>query len=604
MKKRLYRKTKKIGIMVVCLSMGLFLNACSGIKSFVKTAIKEAMEEEEEKNKKRNKNETSWEEDINHMYRVALENGSIGLVKDCWENGADKNDLDGEAPVYIALARDQTKLAMWLLDEGSTPNYQLSDGDSLIMKLTDSWNYELCEKMIECGADINYVNKKGRSVLETIADRNTADTSIVKLFIEHGAKLTTNAIQIGLESNQSCDVVRYMVQVAKKQGIKTGLNPVVEAAILGETDKVRSMVGKKLTTNEKKLLLVYTAAYGTADTLKLLESKGIRYHFTDYELGNYEEQLASYAIENGNASVLQYLFDQKEFSLAEDKEGYWMEQALESNAAEVAQVLLKNGADINNCDSADSYGRCVGTNGNYELWQFLLDNGYNVNIEDRLYYTLVDAASHNQLDFIKKLVEDGYDCNSKDADGTHTLLTNAHIYTLDMIKYLVEQGADVNGVKHDGCPLSACIEDDCTESAIYLIEQGADVNLVPGGADTNLYNAVEKGNLTLVKLLLEKGVDINEPCFDRYPLMYATEGHTILECLLKAGANVEVQTEEEHDNALMLAANYGNIKAIQLLLDAGADVTVKNKEGLTAYDIAVKEHNVKSAEMLKEAMES
>ena len=493
---------------------------------------------------------------------------------------------------------------MWLLDEGSTPNYQLSDGDSLIMKLTDSWSYELCEKMIECGVDVNYVNKKGRSVLETIARRNTADRAIVKLFIEHGAKLTTDAIQIGLESNQSCDVVRYMVQVAKKQGIKTGLNPVVEAAILGETDKVRSVVGKKLTTNEKKLLLVYTAAYGTADTLKFLESQGIKYHFTDYELGNYEDQLAPYAIENGNASVLQYLFDQKEFSLAEDVEGYWMEQALLNNATESVQVLLKNGSDINNCNRADSYGRYVGTNGNYELWQILLSNGYDVDREDRLYYTLEDAASHNQLDFIKKLAEDGYDCNIQNSDGTLGLLSNAHVYTLDMIKYLVEQGADVNGVDHDGGPLNICIQEDCTESAMYLIEQGADVNLVPGGCDTNLYNAVERGNLTLVKLLLEKGVDINEPCFDRYPLLHATEGHTILECLLKAGANIEVQTEEEQENALMYAADYGNIKAIQLLLDAGADVMVKNKDGQTAYDIAVKEHNVKSAEMLKEAMES
>jgi ankyrin repeat protein len=37
---------------------------------------------------------------------------------------------------------------------------------------------------------------------------------------------------------------------------------------------------------------------------------------------------------------------------------------------------------------------------------------------------------------------------------------------------------------------------------------------------------------------------------------------------------------------LMMAARYGNAQTVKLLIDAGADVTLRNKQGMTARDFA------------------
>jgi ankyrin repeat protein len=72
-----------------------------------------------------------------------------------------------------------------------------------------------------------------------------------------------------------------------------------------------------------------------------------------------------------------------------------------------------------------------------------------------------------------------------------------------------------------------------------------------------LIEAIIKNDITTVKKLLEKGVDPNF-------------------CEDKAGIT-----------PLHFAAQNNTMEIVKLLIAAGADVTIKNEEGLTAFDIAV-----------------
>ena len=49
---------------------------------------------------------------------------------------------------------------------------------------------------------------------------------------------------------------------------------------------------------------------------------------------------------------------------------------------------------------------------------------------------------------------------------------------------------------------------------------------------------------------------------------------------------------------LMMAAMYGNSSAVKLLLEAGADPTLKNQLGLTAIDFAQQVKRTESAEII------
>lgn len=59
-----------------------------------------------------------------------------------------------------------------------------------------------------------------------------------------------------------------------------------------------------------------------------------------------------------------------------------------------------------------------------------------------------------------------------------------------------------------------------------------------------------------------------------------------LDLLMRAGVDIDA-TNPDKETPLIVAAQTMNVRALKCLLAAGADKTVKNAEGKTAYDIAV-----------------
>jgi ankyrin repeat protein len=53
---------------------------------------------------------------------------------------------------------------------------------------------------------------------------------------------------------------------------------------------------------------------------------------------------------------------------------------------------------------------------------------------------------------------------------------------------------------------------------------------------------------------------------------------------------------------LMMAARYGNLKSVQLLIDEGADVLIKNQLGLSALDFAKQGNRPDAVAALEGAM--
>jgi ankyrin repeat protein len=56
--------------------------------------------------------------------------------------------------------------------------------------------------------------------------------------------------------------------------------------------------------------------------------------------------------------------------------------------------------------------------------------------------------------------------------------------------------------------------------------------------------------------------------------------------LLQRNADPNIKNNGATTTALMEAARWGHVDAVRLLLDAGADATLKNTDGQTAFDVA------------------
>ena len=105
------------------------------------------------------------------------------------------------------------------------------------------------------------------------------------------------------------------------------------------------------------------------------------------------------------------------------------------------------------------------------------------------------------------------------------------------------------------------------------------------------------GQLEWVKKLVAMGADVNKPGWTS--LHYAaTRGHlAVMDYLLENHAYIDASSPNE-STPLMMAALYGTPSAVKLLLEAGADPSIKNALGLTAIDFALRDNRTESADLI------
>jgi len=143
-----------------------------------------------------------------------------------------------------------------------------------------------------------------------------------------------------------------------------------------------------------------------------------------------------------------------------------------------------------------------------------------------------------------------------------------------------------------------------------LLEKGADVNTKNKVNWTPLHEAaqtkVEKvlgGRTEIVKLLLENGADVNaKDKWGATPLHAAAlEDHAeIAKLLIDSGTDLNAQ-DKDGETPLYKAAIVGNTETVKILLEKGADINAKDVRGKKPIDAIIV--NSEAKEMLRKAME-
>ncbi|WP_354675417.1 ankyrin repeat domain-containing protein [Cupriavidus alkaliphilus] len=179
----------------------------------------------------------------------------------------------------------------------------------------------------------------------------------------------------------------------------------------------------------------------------------------------------------------------------------------------------------------------------------------------------------------------------RDAISTldRNLITAASAGDQVLVSRLLAAGASARAADEQGrSALLAAVQNRRTEVARTLMLAGADVNLKDADANSPFLLAAATGQADMVRLALAHGADLAST--DRYHgtalIVASQQGHVeVVKLLLKAGIAVD-HVNDLGWTALLEAVILGDGSAryedtVQLLLDAGADANLADREGVT-----------------------
>lgn len=180
---------------------------------------------------------------------------------------------------------------------------------------------------------------------------------------------------------------------------------------------------------------------------------------------------------------------------------------------------------------------------------------------------------------------------------------------LEGVKEALKNGANVDSTEPQIGATALIAASICGNNDIIklLLEKGAEVNAVDKNAFTPLMYSATSGNAGAVKLLLDKKADVDSISLVlETPLFRAAgNGHTeVVKLLLEKGADANAQSQEG-STALMLAADNGHTEIVKLLLEKGARKNIKHPYSYKiAYDYARRNGHSEIEELLKPEVEA
>jgi ankyrin repeat protein len=267
-------------------------------------------------------------------------------------------------------------------------------------------------------------------------------------------------------------------------------------------------------------------------------------------------------------------------------EHYPLTVAAEKGNLAIAKQLLAKGADAN-------YAGVVSPAGGH-----LFKQGIPLNA----------ATKSLNLTMVHLLIEHGADVNAEfdNAGGLNTPLQAAigaatpspdhpvsaeqHAAAVAIIKLLVEKGAKPPQPTYGEIlpPLHWAADTGDFELAKWLTEHGYDVKSTKYNKHSVLDYAASGGNVEFIRWLLAAGVDVQSPNENGWsPLYFAVikgRSEAVQVLLEEAGCNVNGGSEPEKiygGTPLHWAVRQNQLAIVKQLVDAGANVNLRNKDQLT-----------------------
>ncbi|KAH9844840.1 putative ankyrin repeat protein [Teratosphaeria destructans] len=523
----------------------------------------------------------------------------------------------------LAVTNHDIDSVRLLLLFGASPDGKDKDGFTPLYAATESSFFLAAQLLLKYGADPNACAGLAKESPLALS-LNEGKVGFVQLYLKHGAKCDgimangeTPFIQ-SMNKSTTIDLVEWMLVYDADPNVKNdhGESPLFKAINADRLDLVATLLDHGANPNLPGPKHMLWPAVHRPRMLQLLLERGAK---VDRAPGIVELAASINSIE-----VVQILLKHGADPNAK-KDGIFTPlcTSIRDNRDKLVEILLAAGADPNLMASEYPAFKCV-THHRAHILPRLLAAGSDPHTPKGI---IEECVAHNNEEAMLLLLKHKVDPNAHNKAG-HTALTTAiKKNDLRAIEILLAHGASptVHGqewpinmaVKQPEIlakllphtpthrvpkgALELAVQADKLESIKLLLAKGVDVEERNGGVFSPLTTSIREDRKAIFQFLLdEAGADPNSPG-EHLPIIKAIRRHreddlSYIKHLIAKGADINLMYRGW--NAVLQALDKGDTQTLRLLAEVGTpDLTVVDENGQTVMEI-LRDRDMKEEEQI------